>query len=94
MSGKTSFVMYTRYAEPFNILNGDDVKRLITAIFAYVERGDVPNFGSNASLNMAFAVVRADLDRDAAKWEESKARMSAGGKKGMSARWGNDDKPT
>ena len=84
--------MYVRYSEPFNILNCDDIKRLMTAIFAYVERGDVPNFNDNVGLNMAFSVVRADLDRDAAKWEESKERMSAGGKKGMAARWGNGDK--
>jgi hypothetical protein len=86
---KASFVMYTDYARHWEILSGDEVKALDMAIFRYVETGELPAF--TGSLQMAFSFVQGNLDRDAAKWVESKARMSEGGKKGMEARWGNGD---
>ena len=88
-SGKTSFVMYCRYATAFERLNGEEVKKLMLAIFKYVEHGEVPDFNDNAGLDMAFAVISDDLNRDGIKWQEAKQKMSEAGKKGMATRWGN-----
>jgi len=87
MTGKSSFIMYTRYSKLFSMLSAEDLSKLIFAVFAYVESGEVPNFCDNDGLNMLFAVMRVDLDRDSKKYEESKARMSEGGKKGAEMRW-------
>ena len=86
--------MYTRYAGMFDMLSDKDTKRLLLAVFRYVEQGDATNFEKDAGLNMAFAVIKADLDRDAEKWAEAKRKMSEAGKKGMATRWGaSDDNP-
>ena len=90
MDEKTSFIMYTRYAAFFDVLNGSDVKRLMSAIFTYVEHGKAPNFDNNEGLSVAFASVRADLDRNLAKWKEEKTKRSEAGKKGATARWNSE----
>jgi len=83
--------MYTRYATPFERLSGGEMKLLMSAIFAYVENGEIPDvsqWDNFPRLDMAWAMVKDDLDRDGAKWEDAKTRMSEAGKKGMASRWG------
>jgi len=76
---KTSFVMYTRYAASFELLSGDDTKKLMSAIFSYVKSGVEPDFNSNSMLAMAWAVVRADLDPDRNKWLDTKVERKVAG---------------
>ena len=92
MNEKLSFVMYVRHRALFVKLNGEQALQLNLAIFDFVEHGKIPDFSADDRLDIAFSSIRNDLERDAAKWEESKARMSAGGKKGMTNRWNNDNK--
>ena len=86
MSGKTSFVMHIRHLDVFADLPGDDVKRLMLAMGEYVESGIIPDFSDNPELKMAFKFVRADLDREAVKWEQTKkSRIEAGRKGGIAS---------
>ncbi len=79
MSVKTSFVMHSRYIKVFEDLPGEDVKRLILAMGAYVEKDIEPDFSGNPALTMAFRFIRASLDEEGAKWEETRnKRIKAG----------------
>jgi len=73
--------MYLRYIEIFKDLSGDDIKRLMLAIGAYIEHRTMPSF-TDAGLKMAFNFIRSDLDRDAVKWEETKFKRVEAGRKG------------
>jgi len=82
MNGKTSFVMHSRHIKVFENLPGDDVKQIMLAIGAYVEKGVEPTFDGNAGLQMAFRFIRVDLDKEAEKWEETRAKRIEAGQKG------------
>jgi hypothetical protein len=74
--------MHTHYRESFSDLPGDDVKLLMIALCEYVEEGTKPDFADNVALRTLFTVIRAELDRDYAKWEETKAKRIEAGHKG------------
>lgn len=78
---KTTFILYGEYEEQFNMLNNEEKGELITAIFAYINRGEIVEL-SNAAVKMAFSFIRNNLDRDGAKYEEKCAKNKENGKKG------------
>ena len=86
MGEKNSFILYTDYWRHIELLDRAQRGDLITAIFTYVQTGALPLFDSDASM-MAFSFIRAQLDRDAEKWEEERRKRSEAGKRGADARW-------
>jgi len=87
MEGKASFILYTDYWDHLELLNVEERGELITAIFAYVRHGALPEF--SGGLKMAFSFIRTQLDRDKTKWETTKLVRSKAGKKGADSRWGS-----
>lgn len=81
LNGKKSFVLYTDYGKYFARLSVSERGELITAIFAYQEDGSEPENLSPAA-GMAFCFMRAQLDRDNAKYDERAERSRENGKKG------------
>lgn len=81
MADKKSFVLYTDYANQFEILSDEQAGKLIKAIFEYSENNVMPEF-SDGMLIMAFSFIKDQLDRDSGKWEETRKKRAEAGRKG------------
>lgn len=86
---KNSFVLYNDYRKHITLLSDTEKGQLLDAIFAYADGEDVQLYGS---VGMAFSFIKAQMDRDAAKWEEERQARSEAGKRGMATRWGEHNK--
>lgn len=82
---RPSFVLYTNYKEKFKRLSDAQMGKLLRAIFEYQETGVVPGI-EDAAISMAFDVVKFDLDRDGAKYEEKVAQNRKNASKGGQAK--------
>ena len=78
--GKSSFVLYDDWAVQLNKLTMEQRGVLITNVFAY-KQGDTL-LPMDAVTDMLFSMIRAQLDRDAKRWEEKKERRKAAGAAG------------
>ncbi|MEL4106841.1 DUF6291 domain-containing protein [Oscillospiraceae bacterium WX1] len=79
---KKGFVLYYSYREPLALLSDEDRGRLLMALLDYGEFGKVAHLGSSAE--MAFSFIKAQMDRDATKWEETRqAKVRAGQQGGI-----------
>lgn len=78
--GKSSFVLYNDWAAQLNKLTLEQRGVLITNVFAY-KQGDTL-LPMDAVTDMLFSMIRAQLDRDAKRWEEKKERRKAAGAAG------------
>ena len=81
---KISFLLYVEWREQLEMLSDEECGKLIKALLAYVSDGTKPELSGAA--NMAFAFIRAQLDRDLEKWEDKCQKRSDAGKKGGLAR--------
>lgn len=76
-------MLYTDYEEYFKKLTAKDAGLLLMAIFDYVKTSNKPE-GLSAKADMAFAMIRSQLDRDIAKYqkkcEASKINGALGGR--------------
>jgi hypothetical protein len=79
---KKSFVLYTDYREQISLLSDEEAGRLFKGIFEYIDNGAIPNFSGNLGLKIAFSFVRANLDRDIAKYEQTRKERAAAGREG------------
>lgn len=86
---KNSFVLYNDYRKHITLLSDTDKGKLLDAIFSYADGEEVELDGS---VGMAFSFIKAQMDRDAAKWEEERQARSEAGKRGMATRWGEHNK--
>lgn len=79
MATRNSFVLYTEYRDHIKLLTDEDKGKLLTAIFDYAA-GEHPDVSGMAM--MAFSFIRAQMDRDAASYEEKIAHRQNAGKRG------------
>ncbi|EJF39183.1 hypothetical protein HMPREF1141_0552 [Clostridium sp. MSTE9] len=91
MAEKKSFVLYTDSRPQWEKLTDEQAGRVIKAAFTYSDIGEAPNFEAFPMEDLMFSVLKAQLDRDATKWEVSKKARSEAGKKGAEARWNKDE---
>ena len=84
MSDKGSFIIYHTHEELIDLLDAQQTKDLLKAIFAYEKRGEDPDLDGVSM--MAFTAIRIDLDRNRAKWEQTKEARSKAGKSSAEAR--------
>ena len=78
---KNSFVLYIEYIDQLELLTMEQRGVLLTAIMHHSAGRALPDMDDITK--MAFAFIRADLDRDARKYEEKvEARRKAGEKGG------------
>ena len=79
---KTAFVLYHDIRPALERLNDEQRGRLFLAILDYSENGEVPDFGEDLALDIAFTFIKASLDRDAAVWDRKRNARAAAGQKG------------
>lgn len=84
MADKKSFVLYCDYRQHFELLPPEDQGSLLMAIFDYVETGAEPSLEPIPM--MAFSFIRAQLDRDLKKYEETCKRRAEAGRRSGEAR--------
>ena len=85
MANKISFVLYGELEEYLDGLPDSEVGKLFRAVLHYVNTGKVQQLSGEAS--MAFKFVRAQLDRDKEKWEDTRRKRAEAGRQGADARW-------
>ena len=66
----------------FQMLSDEQTGKLIKALLRYADSGDVTDFSDDAAVLMLFSVIKKQVDRDFAKYEEMCAKRSASGKRG------------
>ena len=84
MSQKKSFVVYSDYLQHVEMLDLEQRGKLLTAMLRYAELGELEELDGMTA--MAFSFIRAQMDRDMAKWEETRLQRSLAGRKGGLAR--------
>ena len=77
---KKGFVLYYDYRQHLALLNNEERGQLLTALLDYGELGNEPKL-EGAAL-MAFSFIRWQMDRDAAKYDETCRKRSEAGKQG------------
>lgn len=84
MEGKTSFVMYTKYASQIAKLSIEQRGMLFTAIYAYETGEELPQL--DPITDMLFSIMAEEFDHDNEKWQEAKKARAAAGSKGGTAK--------
>ena len=77
---KKSFVLYYDYRQHLTLLNDEERGRLLMALLDYAENRKEPEL-EGAAL-MAFSFIRAQMDRDAAKYAATLEKRREAGKQG------------
>ena len=77
---KISFVLYGSYEESLNMLTDEQAGKLIKSIYTYVRTGE--KCANEPLVAMLFSMISHQLDIDARKYAESKARRKEAAKIG------------
>ena len=85
---KDSMIIYASYADKFKILSDEQFGRLMRLMFQYQIEGKVPMI-EDATVSLAFDVVKFDLDRNNEKYEEICEKRRIAGKAGGLAKANN-----
>ena len=96
---KDSFILYKDFKEIFLMLEPEECKKLILAIFEYEETGQEQEL--DKSLKLAFLPIKIALDKNREKYQKIVERNKLNGQKGgrpsepkePSGLIGNPDKP-
>lgn len=78
---KNSLILYHDYAEKFKSLSDEQFGKLIRCMIAYDASGEISAL-DDALVEMAFNVVRLDLERNGMKYEEIIEKRREAGRKG------------
>ena len=82
MIKKKSFILYADFEDILLRLSLKERGLLISAIYSYVNRGNTDGIQLTQQVELIFSVLRAQLDRDAEKYEKTCKRNVENGKKG------------
>ena len=88
---KKGFVLYYDYMQHLSLLSNEECGLLFKSLFEYGENGNIPQL-EGAAL-MAFSFIRAQMDRDALKYEEICQKRLEAGKKGGRPSNNTNEKP-
>ena len=80
MESKKSFVLYADFAETAHKLGDADAGKLFKMILDHANGEDTTT--DNLLLEIAFGLIKLQMDRDAAKWQKTREARSEAGKKG------------
>ena len=81
MAQKNSFLLYQDYREHLALLSDEELGQLLLALFDYAESKRQPENLSSAAM-MAFSFIRAQMDRDEKRYEETCETNQRNGAKG------------
>lgn len=76
---KKSFIFYADQEDVINLLSNEQAGIIYKAIYAYVNRNELPELDSEAKI--VFTVLKNQIDRDTEHWNEIKERRALAGKK-------------
>ena len=76
---KKSFVMYTSYEEPINMLSDEQAGQLMKGVFTYVRTGE--KISTDPMVTMLLSIIANQLDLDSRKYAESRERRIAAARK-------------
>jgi len=79
-TGKRSIVLYIDLVQHVRQLPLDEVGEVFLAVLNYADTGELPELSGAAG--MCFSFIRAQLDRDTEKWEETRAKRIVSGRTG------------
>ncbi|MBA1336758.1 MAG: hypothetical protein HPY66_3194 [Firmicutes bacterium] len=85
MNRKKSFILYHDYRQHLELLSDEEKGKLLMALFEYSEDGVIPDF--DGMLKMAFSFIKAQIDRDAAKY----AAVCEKNRENIQRRWKKED---
>lgn len=80
MDSKKSFILYCDIGQHLELLSNEDAGLLFKGIVHYADTGDPPKLPPMAT--MAFSFIRAQIDRDQEKWNNTREKRRAAGKSG------------
>lgn len=80
MDGKKSFILYCDIGQHLELLSNEDTGLLFKGIVHYADSGEPPKLPPMAT--MAFSFIRAQIDRDQEKWNNTREKRRAAGKSG------------
>lgn len=80
MDSKKSFILYCDVGQHLELLSNEDAGLLFKGIVHYADTGDPPKLPPMAT--MAFSFIRAQIDRDQEKWNNTREKRRAAGKSG------------
>lgn len=80
MQNRSSFVLYTEYDQHLELLTDEECGRLFRAIMQYAATGESPDLVG--AERMAFSFIRAQMERDNERYEETRKKRSEAGKLG------------
>lgn len=86
-SSKNSFVLYCDIYNSIKEFSIDDKATLLDAIFCYSIGEDIPKMSN--IVKVAFSFIKTTLDRDKAKWEQTRTERQIAGSKGGKQRVAN-----
>lgn len=78
--GKDSFVFYLDWIDHLSILEPEDAMRVLRAIQGYLEGKDADSLSGAAA--MAFSFIKAQIERDRSKWEDTRKKRAEAGRLG------------
>ena len=81
MPDKKSFILYLDRKKEISLLSNEQCGILFKAIFEYADTGNIPEI-EDLAVKIMLSFIITQIDENAKKWEESKARRSEAGKKG------------
>ena len=65
-----SFIMYCNWEGSFAELPEEDQAKLIMAIFAYINRNEIPDLPKGSGVSLAFRLMKDAIDNNRQKYEE------------------------
>lgn len=81
MARKNSFILYTDNAKQINLLNDAQAGLLFKALLAYAQTGEEGSF-QDGMVNMLYSILTAQMERDAAKYQEICEKRKEAARKG------------
>ena len=81
MEERKSFVMYTEWAQHFEMFTDEELGRLLRAVYSFVSGEEQTELGDR-SLIIVFNMMRECITRDQQRWEETRQKRRENGAKG------------
>lgn len=79
---KKSFVLYGEYIQQVSMLSDEQAGKLLKGLLTRANDDPVGDFNGDGMVEMAYAFITAQIDRDNEKWEKKKKARSENGSKG------------
>ena len=75
---RTGVMIYFEIRDMLELMSNDEIAAFFMAILNYAEYGEVPDFGKDKAMRMAWANMKHRIDHDAERYEKTcKARSDA-----------------